>query len=242
MRRPIVSLLSALAVLFGTMLVSAPAHAAPSPVSISSISSQSVGWAGTVKHAPVVKKKKKKASIKSKTISVYSYSAKKKVASNKKSVKLKPGKYKITAKAKYKYKGKTRTIKKTYTLTVKQGKCATRRDAAKLRTDSLEGTELDGDSIETVQSKLRSTGSLVYSSTLREILEETLEDPWADEEEIDDALELLDMLSDEELDAEAVQWRDFKACGKKAGDGINAIFIIVDGKSSLAFYFTPDDF
>lgn len=242
MRRPLISFLSALAVLLGTMLVSAPAQAASKPVSITSVTSQWVGWSGTAKHSPSVKKNKKKASIKSKTISVYSYSAKKTIASNKKSVNLKAGKYKISAKSKYKYKGKTRTIKKTYVVNVKQGNCAVRSDAAKLVTDTLEGSVPDGDSIETVQAKLRSKGVVVLSATLRELLEDTREDPSSTQADIDEAVELLENLSPAELDSEALQWRDFLACGYKRGFGIDAIFIVVDGKSSLVIYTTPDDF
>lgn len=123
---------------------------------------------------------------------------------------------------------------------VEQGECATRKDAATLVTDSFEGDELDGDTIEIVQQKLRSEGELVYSATLRELLQETIDDPWADEEEIDEARELLETLSDEELDAEAIHWRDFAACGKDFG--IDAIFLVEDGLSSLVLYLTPDDY
>ncbi len=243
MRRYFVAIVSALALLMGTMLVASPAQAAAKkPVTINKIEFHWVGWAGTAKHTPSVKKNKKKVSVKSKTITVYSYSAKKTIAKNKKSVNLKPGRYKITAKVKYKYKGKTKTTTRTYYTTAKQGKCAVRSDANKLKEDSgFEELQFDGDTIEQVRKKLRNNGYLFVSATVREILEDIVDDPYSSPDEVTEAQGLLDTLTPEELDSDAMQWRSFLACGYKSGEGIEAIFALDGSDSTLILYFTPDD-
>ena len=155
MRRPLLGLLTVVALAAGATLAATPAQAAAKPVTIKKISNKSIGWDGAALVRPNVAKAKKVRIVrKAMTISQGGTVVRK----NRTAVKLRPGSYRVTTKVTYVHRGKKRVATARQSLVVRQGRCATARDARTLKADPAISADVVGDSVATVSTKLRSSG------------------------------------------------------------------------------------
>ena len=158
MRRPFLGLLTVVALAVGATLVAAPAQAAAKPVTIKKISNKSIDWDGAALVRPNVTKAKKAKRIRIVRKAMTISQGGKVVRKNRTAVKLRPGSYRVTTKVTYVHRGKKRVATARQSLVVKQGRCATARDARTLKADPAISAGVVGDSVATVSTKLRSSG------------------------------------------------------------------------------------
>lgn len=162
MRRFVILLLATAVAVASAVAFLAPAEAATAKVRVAKSHTAHVGWSGKAVVTPRVTKAKKVRILK-RSMTVYRSGVKK--ASGRK-VSLTPGSYRAKVKVTWKYRGKTRTTTKWTRIKVSQGRCATSTNVRALKRDASFTSQVRGDSVATVATKLRSAGTVGDRSTV----------------------------------------------------------------------------
>ncbi len=116
-----------------------------------------VGWAGSVRVVPQVKRARG-VKVLSKRITV-SRSGKR-LHTNRSAVRLRPGTYRAVITVKSRSKGRTATTRRAMRLVVRQNACATAPDIRALRIDAAFSPSVRGTSLAQTQRLMRSPGTL----------------------------------------------------------------------------------
>lgn len=137
--------------------VTAAAAVPKGKVKITNPTQRVVGWSGSVRVTPLVKKGSG-VKVVSKRITVYR-SGKLRQA-NRRAVTLRPGTYRLVVKVKSKARGRTSTTRRSLRLVVRQNACATSPDVRALKVDAAYSPSVRGTSLAQAQRLMRSPGVL----------------------------------------------------------------------------------
>lgn len=116
-----------------------------------------VGWSGSVRVAPQVKRARG-VKVLSKRITVKRGG--KRIHTNRRAVNLRPGTYRAVITVKSRAKGRTATTRRSMRLVIRQNACATARDVRALTVDSAFSPRVRGTSVTRTQRLMRSPGTL----------------------------------------------------------------------------------